>query len=53
MSLRDIVTTLAEAPTLLQVAKEVKPRPLTTCDCFAARVENTSARFPGPHRGYF
>ncbi len=46
MSLRDVVTTLAEAPTLLRVAKEVKPRPLTTCDSFAARMESTSARFP-------
>jgi citronellyl-CoA synthetase len=46
MSLRDVVATLAEAPTLLQLAKEVKPRPLTTCDSFAARVERTSARFP-------
>jgi citronellyl-CoA synthetase len=46
MSLRDIVSTLAEAPTLLQVAKEVKPRPLTSRDCFAARVESTAARFP-------
>jgi len=45
MSLKDVVATLAEAPTLLQVAKEVKPRPPTTCDSFAARVENTSARF--------
>ncbi len=49
MSLRDVVTTLAEAPTLLQVAKEVKPRPLTTCDCFAARLESTAARF-GHHK---
>ena len=39
------MTTLAEAPTLLQVAKEVKPRPPTTCDCFAARLESTTARF--------
>ncbi len=40
------MATLAEAPTLLQVAKEVKPKPLTTCDSFAARMESTSARFP-------
>ncbi len=46
MSLRDVVATLAETSTLLQVAKEVKPRPLTTCDSIAARVESTSARFP-------
>ncbi len=43
------MATLAEAPTLLQLANEVKPRPLTTCDSLAARVERTSARF-GQHR---
>jgi citronellyl-CoA synthetase len=46
MSLRDVVATLAEASTLLQVAKEVKPRPLTTCDSLAARMERTTARVP-------
>jgi citronellyl-CoA synthetase len=46
MALRDVVTTLAEVPTLLGVAKEVKPVPLTNCDCFGARVEKTAARFP-------
>lgn len=46
MSLRDVVTTLAEAPVLLQIVKEVKPRPVTTPDCFAARVERTAGRFP-------
>jgi citronellyl-CoA synthetase len=46
MSLRDIVTTMAETSTLLQVVKEVKPRPATTRDCFAARVERTTASFP-------
>ncbi|CAA0125503.1 Long-chain-fatty-acid--CoA ligase FadD17 [Halioglobus japonicus] len=46
MSLRDVVTTMAETSTLLQVVKEVKPRPSTTRDCFAARVERTTARFP-------
>ena len=40
------MATLAEATTLVQVAKEVKPRPLSTCDSFAARVESTTARFP-------
>jgi citronellyl-CoA synthetase len=49
MSLRDVVATLAEASTLLKVAKEVKPRPQTTCDCFAARLESTAARF-GHHK---
>ena len=46
MSLRDIVTTMAETSTLLNVVKEVKPRPPTTRDCFAARVERTTANFP-------
>ncbi len=40
------MATLAEASTLLQVAKEVKPRPLTTCDSLAARMERTTARVP-------
>jgi len=46
MSLRDVVTTLAEATTLINVVKEVKPRPISTRDCFAARAERTAARFP-------
>ena len=46
MSLRDLVKTMAETPTLLGVVKEVKPRPATTRDSFAARVERTTERFP-------
>ena len=46
MSLREIATVLAQAPTLLQLAKEIKSRPLDTCDSFAARVERTTERFP-------
>ena len=46
MSLRNIVSTMAETSTLLQVVKEVKPKPSSTRDCFAARVERTTARFP-------
>lgn len=46
MSLRDVLATLAEVPTLLGVVKEVKPRPSGTADCFAARLEKTTARFP-------
>ena len=46
MSLKDVLSTLAEVPTLLQVTKETKARPLTTADCLAARVERTAARFP-------
>jgi len=47
MSLRDVTATLAEIPTLLRVAREVKPRPLNHRDCLAARAEKTAARFPG------
>jgi citronellyl-CoA synthetase len=46
MSLREVMATLAEAKSLLQMAQEVKPKPLSTRDCFAARVERTTARFP-------
>jgi citronellyl-CoA synthetase len=46
MSLRNIVSTLSEASSLLKIAKEVRPRPLTTRDCFAARVERTTEQFP-------
>jgi citronellyl-CoA synthetase len=46
MSLRDVVTTLSEARSLLQIAKEVRPRPPSSTDCFAARVERTTERFP-------
>src|SRR5690606_13795029 len=46
MSLREVVATLAEVPTLLQIVKEAKPKPAATPDCFAARVERTAARFP-------
>ena len=46
MSLKEVLSTLAEVPTLLQVTKETKARPLTTADCLAARVERTAARFP-------
>lgn len=45
MNLLDVVTTLAEAPTLIQVTKELKPRPLSTQDSLALRFEATSKRF--------
>jgi citronellyl-CoA synthetase len=45
MKINEIAATLAEVPTLLQLAKELKLRPLTTKDCFAARVEATAAQF--------
>lgn len=46
MSLRDVTATLKEAPVLLQLTKELKPRPLSSCDSFAARMEAITARFP-------
>mgnify|MGYP003625881235 CR=1 FL=1 len=46
MSLLDATHTLSRLPTLLKVAKEMKPRPLSVKDCFAARVEKTAQRFP-------
>ena len=46
MSLKDVLSTLAAVPTLLEVTKEAKARPLTDTDCLAARVERTAARFP-------
>jgi len=46
MGLQAVMATLTEAKTLLQVAREIKPRPLGTCDSFACRVERTAARLP-------
>ncbi|MDG2048378.1 MAG: long-chain-acyl-CoA synthetase [Halioglobus sp.] len=46
MGLKSILSTLVEVPTLLEVTKETKVRPLATADCLAARVERTAARFP-------
>ena len=46
MSLKEIVSTLTNVPTLLQIKKETKPKPVNTPDCLAARVELTAARFP-------
>jgi len=48
MSAIDIAATLAEANTVFQLAKEIRPRPMSHRDCFAARVEATSVRF-GEH----
>ncbi len=45
MSIKDIVATLAEVPSLMRLTKEAKPRPLSTKDCFAARAEATAGRF--------
>ncbi|GAB5451706.1 MAG: long-chain-acyl-CoA synthetase [Halioglobus sp.] len=46
MKLKEITSTLAEAPTLARVFKELQPRPPSTPDCFGARVEQTTARYP-------
>ena len=46
MSLTEVASTLAEVPMLLGLARELKPRPMSTHDCFAARVETTAQRFP-------
>ena len=43
---KEIASTLAEAPTLLRLARALKIRPLDTHDCFAARVEQTARRYP-------
>jgi citronellyl-CoA synthetase len=46
MSIRNVAATIAETGTLLAVAREIKPRPASTPECFAARMEATTARFP-------
>ncbi|MDX1734807.1 MAG: long-chain-acyl-CoA synthetase [Halioglobus sp.] len=42
MSLRDTAATLKEFPTLLNAMRELKPRPLSTPECLAARMERTT-----------
>ncbi|MCP5131267.1 MAG: long-chain-acyl-CoA synthetase [Pseudomonadales bacterium] len=46
MSIKDVANTLSEAKVLPGLAREMKPRPMITRDCFAARVEATAARHP-------
>jgi len=46
MSIKDVVSTLAEAPTLLRAKSVLKPRPGDAQDCFARRLEETAKRFP-------
>lgn len=48
MSLSEVATTLALVPSMLKMARELKPRPASTADCFAARVEATTEKF-GDH----
>jgi citronellyl-CoA synthetase len=44
MFAREVAATLAEVPALLQLSKEIKPRPLSSHDCIAARVQATAQR---------
>jgi len=46
MSVSETLAALTEVPDLLRVAKELKPKPLDLCDCFAARAESVAERFP-------
>jgi citronellyl-CoA synthetase len=46
MRITDVATTLSEVPSLLALARAVKPRPMSTRDCLGARVEATAARYP-------
>jgi citronellyl-CoA synthetase len=41
-----VTSVLAEMPSLLGLAKEIKPRPASARDCFSARVEATASRYP-------
>lgn len=44
--LKDLTQTLDVIPVLASVAREAKPRPPETPDCFAARAQQTAERFP-------
>ncbi len=46
MRINEVAATLAEAKVLPGLARALKPRPLDTRDCFAARAEATAARYP-------
>ena len=48
MGLRDVASTLAQAPTLLKLKKGMQPRPYSERDCFARCVERNAERF-GEH----
>ena len=39
MGVKDVVSVLAEVPTLLKLKKGMVPRPTSVADCFGARVE--------------
>lgn len=44
MAIRDVVSVLADLPTLLALKKGLKPRPVETKDCLGAAVERNAAR---------
>ena len=44
MAIRDVVSALADLPTLLALKRGLKPRPLETKDCLGALVEHNAAR---------
>jgi len=46
MTMRRIGDTLRQLPAITTLAKALKPRPLSTPDCFAARVEKLAERYP-------
>ena len=46
MSVAEVAATLAQVPNLLKLTTELKPRPMSTRDCFAARLESTVDKFP-------
>jgi len=46
MKMTEVAEALAEMPQMLKLARELKPRPLTTHDCFALRVEQTAEKYP-------
>jgi citronellyl-CoA synthetase len=46
MGIAEITSTMSKSTILLKLGKELKPRPATTADCFAARVESTTQKFP-------
>ncbi len=45
MSLREIISTLADVPALLALKKGMQPRPLEETDCLGAAVERNAERF--------
>lgn len=46
MGLKNFATTLGEVPNLLKVKKEITPRPPSTCDSLASRMQTVVTRFP-------